>query len=33
MVYAALAQAAGLGFEMTSYDPETGAAQYRFYRK
>ena len=33
MVYEALAQASGLGFEMCSYDHETGAAAYRFFEK
>ena len=31
MVYKALAEAAGIGFEMQSYDPANGAAKFRFY--
>lgn len=33
MVYGALAEAAGLGFEMILYNHNTGAAQFRFYKK
>ena len=33
MVYEALAKAGGLGFEMISYDQETGAAKFRFFVK
>ena len=33
MVYEALAEASGLGFEMIRYDPDTGAAQFRFFTK
>lgn len=31
MVYHALAEASGIGFEMQSYDPVNGAAKFRFY--
>lgn len=31
MVYDALAEASGLGFEMIRYDHDTGAAQFRFF--
>ena len=33
MVYDALAEASGLGFEMIRYDHDTGAAQFRFFVK
>ena len=33
MVYEALAEASGLGFEMIRYDHDTGAAQFRFFVK
>ena len=33
MVYAALAEASGLGFEMLAYDHDTGAARFRFFVK
>lgn len=33
MVYEALAEASGLGFEMLRYDHDTGAAQFRFFCK
>lgn len=33
MVYAALAEAAGISFEMQSYNSDNGAAKYRFYTK
>ena len=31
LVYNALAEASGIGFEMQSYDPANGAAKFRFY--
>lgn len=33
MVYEALAEASGLGFEMIRYDHDTGAAKFRFFSK
>ena len=33
MVYEALAEAGGIGFEMLSYNPENGAAKFRFFNR